>query len=243
MTRCAFSFSINLPKDTYFHPQGNVRLRRVCRSSAQDSVEYRVENRRSIPEFDARRARFRTEAACFVRSQSISPFHYGMIDRPCVLVGVLLMQGAVPKLRLEVSGSNEGNQLLHIAHLTPELCIIETRPKFRYVGLDSRVFTCLINTRSSQTNYSLFSSTAFGPNNTTSPWLAGLRLDSFAGPSVGAQVSQAAHSIGAGIVSSSATATGSSGDPAQPGFVAFTDQTMIDEAHRLGMTIKPWTVR
>ncbi|KAG9223108.1 hypothetical protein PLEOSDRAFT_1074827 [Pleurotus ostreatus PC15] len=84
--------------------------------------------------------------------------------------------------------------------------------------------------------------TAFGPNNTTSPWLAGLRLDSFPGPSVGAQVAQAAHSIGAGIVSSSATAAGSPGDPARPGFVAFTDQTMIDEAHKLGLTIKPWTV-
>ncbi|KAJ8517046.1 hypothetical protein ONZ45_g5707 [Pleurotus djamor] len=85
--------------------------------------------------------------------------------------------------------------------------------------------------------------TGFGANNATSPWLAGLRLDSFPGPSVGAQVSQAAHSIGANVVSSVGTASKSpTPDPLQPGYIPFTDEPMVSEAHKLGMVVKPWTI-
>ncbi|KAJ8454085.1 hypothetical protein ONZ45_g19444 [Pleurotus djamor] len=85
--------------------------------------------------------------------------------------------------------------------------------------------------------------TGFGANNATSPWLAGLRLDSFPGPSVGAQVSQAAHSIGANVVSSVGTASKSpTPDPLQPGYIPFTDEAMVSEAHKLGMVVKPWTI-
>ena len=31
-------------------------------------------------------------------------------------------------------------------------------------------------------------------------------------------------------------------DPAQPGYVAFATKAMVDEAHKLGMEVKPWTV-
>jgi hypothetical protein len=30
-------------------------------------------------------------------------------------------------------------------------------------------------------------------------------------------------------------------DPALPGYIAFTNKTMVDAAHRYGMQIKPWT--
>ena len=44
------------------------------------------------------------------------------------------------------------------------------------------------------------------PDNNTSPWLAGLRLDSFEGQSLGEQIAQAAHAIGADVLSPDAGA-------------------------------------
>ncbi|KAI0757351.1 PLC-like phosphodiesterase [Daedaleopsis nitida] len=85
--------------------------------------------------------------------------------------------------------------------------------------------------------------TAFGPNNATSPWLAGLRLDSFPGPSLAKQVVQAAHAIKADILSPSASSFETPVlDPEMEGYVAFTTKEMIDTAHQLGMKVKPWTV-
>ena len=31
-------------------------------------------------------------------------------------------------------------------------------------------------------------------------------------------------------------------DPSQAGYIPFTDKPMIDEAHKLGLAVKPWTV-
>jgi hypothetical protein len=85
--------------------------------------------------------------------------------------------------------------------------------------------------------------TLFGPNGTTSPWLAGLRLDSFPGPSTSEQLVQAAASIGADVLSPQAVSGDSPvPDPSQPGYIPFTDKPMIDEAHKLGLTVKPWTI-
>ncbi|KAI0735526.1 PLC-like phosphodiesterase [Earliella scabrosa] len=85
--------------------------------------------------------------------------------------------------------------------------------------------------------------TAFGPDNTTTPWLAGLRLDAFPGPSVGEQVAQAAASIRADVLSPAATAEDSPvPDPDMDGYVSFTTKAMIDTAHKLGLKVKPWTV-
>ena len=87
------------------------------------------------------------------------------------------------------------------------------------------------------------STTAFGPDNTTTPWLAGLRLDAFPGPSVGEQVAQAAASIRADVLSPAATAEDSPvPDPDMDGYVSFTTKAMIDTAHKLGLKVKPWTV-
>ncbi|KAL0950754.1 hypothetical protein HGRIS_007522 [Hohenbuehelia grisea] len=86
--------------------------------------------------------------------------------------------------------------------------------------------------------------TLVGPGNTTSPWLAGVRPESFPGPTVGEKIAQAAHSIKADILSPSATSSLSPvADPTLPGYIPFTTKEMIDEAHRLGLTVKPWTVR
>ncbi|KAL4068261.1 PLC-like phosphodiesterase [Scleroderma yunnanense] len=83
--------------------------------------------------------------------------------------------------------------------------------------------------------------TAFMPDNSTTPWLAGLRLDEFPGPSFGEQVVQAAHKIDADILSPTATVTiPSPKDPSEN--IPFTTQSLINEAHRLGMQVKPWTV-
>jgi hypothetical protein len=57
-------------------------------------------------------------------------------------------------------------------------------------------------------------------------------LHSFIGPSISEKISQAAHSIGAHILSPSA----------QTNEEWFTSNKMISEAHRLGIEVKPWTV-
>ncbi|OSX67957.1 hypothetical protein POSPLADRAFT_1052063 [Postia placenta MAD-698-R-SB12] len=85
--------------------------------------------------------------------------------------------------------------------------------------------------------------TGFMPDNTTTPWLAGLRLDSFPGPTLGHQVAQAAHAIGADILSSSASSYFTPApDPLMESYVAFTTKEMVDEGHRLDMSVKVWTV-
>lgn len=76
-----------------------------------------------------------------------------------------------------------------------------------------------------------------------SPWLAGIQLSSFPG-SYAARVAKAAHSLGADILSPSAESFISpSPDPSLPGYTPFTTGEMVREAQRLGMRVKPWTVR
>ncbi len=87
------------------------------------------------------------------------------------------------------------------------------------------------------------SETAFSPDNSTTPWLAGLRLDSFPGPTLAHQVAQAAHSIGADILSPAASSFETPvPDPDMEGYASFTTKEMIDAAHQLGLKVKPWTV-
>jgi glycerophosphoryl diester phosphodiesterase len=78
-----------------------------------------------------------------------------------------------------------------------------------------------------------------------SPWLAGLSLDDFGGPEVSADVkiARAAASVGADILSPADGKAGNAVDSATPQpWVPFTTKPMIDEAHRYGMLVKPWTV-
>ncbi len=88
-----------------------------------------------------------------------------------------------------------------------------------------------------------FSETGLPQDNITTPWLGGLQLDAFRGPSLSEQVAQAAHHIGADVLSPSAESFETPvQDPAMEGYVAFTTREMIEEAHRLGMLVKPFTV-
>ena len=84
------------------------------------------------------------------------------------------------------------------------------------------------------------------PFNTSQPlpWLAGLNVSSFPGPSLGEKVAQAAHALGADILSPSAESDFTPvPDPSMQGFVSFTTREMVKEAHRLGLRVIPWTVR
>ena len=66
------------------------------------------------------------------------------------------------------------------------------------------------------------------------PWLAGVDLNKFPGSDWGTRVSQAARSIQA------ATLSPVGGILPTPGM--FTNKEMVDEAHKLGLTVVPWTV-
>ena len=83
---------------------------------------------------------------------------------------------------------------------------------------------------------------AFGPDNSTSNWLAGLRLDAYNG-TTGQQVAEAAHAIDADILSPAGVShLSKSVDPNIDGFLYFTTEDMIVKAHELGLQVKPWTV-
>jgi glycerophosphoryl diester phosphodiesterase len=84
--------------------------------------------------------------------------------------------------------------------------------------------------------------TALPSTGQPSPWLAGLNLNDFGGPEVtiDVRIARAAASLGADILSPAA-GTGGNGH----GVIAwepFTTKAMVDEAHRLGVLVKPWTV-
>jgi glycerophosphoryl diester phosphodiesterase len=66
-----------------------------------------------------------------------------------------------------------------------------------------------------------------------SPWLGGLNLQNFSGSSLGVKLANAAHSINASILSPHATDSPKS----------LATKEMVDQAHYLGMLVKPWTVR
>jgi glycerophosphoryl diester phosphodiesterase len=82
--------------------------------------------------------------------------------------------------------------------------------------------------------------TAFTPRGSTSPWLAGLHLESFPGPSLSEQIAQAAHAVQANVLSPTGTFLMPSSS--HEGSSHFTTPKMISEAHRLGMKVIPWTV-
>jgi len=84
--------------------------------------------------------------------------------------------------------------------------------------------------------------TAIPPDNSTSIWLAGLRIDDFPGSSLGVQIAQAARSIGADILSPYSHTEKPGVDPAIVEYAPFATKEMVDAAHRLGLTVKPWIV-
>ncbi|KAL9715819.1 hypothetical protein Ac2012v2_000261 [Leucoagaricus gongylophorus] len=74
-------------------------------------------------------------------------------------------------------------------------------------------------------------------------WLAGHSLDEFAGATIGERIANAAGSIGATILSPAAVNNSSPvQDPTQPGYIPMTTKAMIDQAHKIGIQVIPWTV-
>jgi hypothetical protein len=87
------------------------------------------------------------------------------------------------------------------------------------------------------------SSTFIGPNNSTSKWLAGLRIQDFPGANVGEKTVNAAASIGAGILSPDSSRMDTGTDPSDLSYIPFTAvKDMIRQSNYLGMEVKPWTV-
>ncbi|KAJ7293197.1 PLC-like phosphodiesterase [Mycena rebaudengoi] len=77
-------------------------------------------------------------------------------------------------------------------------------------------------------------STAVMPDNSPSPWLAGINLQNIHGSSLGVKLANAARSINANILSPSAY-------DYTPGHALVTKE-MVERSHQLGMLVKPWTV-
>jgi glycerophosphoryl diester phosphodiesterase len=69
-----------------------------------------------------------------------------------------------------------------------------------------------------------------------SPWLGGLDVDDFGGDIV-----KAAHSFGAYALSP-VHGNPQNGKVTDPGYQPYTTKAMVDEAHRFGMKVIPWTV-
>ena len=85
--------------------------------------------------------------------------------------------------------------------------------------------------------------TVFGPDNSTSKWLAGIRIDEFPGANMGAKLANAAASIGAGILSPDGISSIGTGiEPSDSDYISFTTKDMIRRSHELGMEVIPWTV-
>jgi hypothetical protein len=67
-------------------------------------------------------------------------------------------------------------------------------------------------------------------------------IDTFPGSTSQERVAQAAASINADILSPVATSYASNvTDVNMPGFIPFTTKAMVDEAHKLGLKVEPWT--
>ena len=93
--------------------------------------------------------------------------------------------------------------------------------------------------------YNYHSETAVHPTNSSlpSPWLGGIDLSGLPGPSIGEKIAQATHALGADVLSPSAQSFQSPvPDPSSEGYVPFTSNEMVKEAHRLGLDVKVWTV-
>jgi glycerophosphoryl diester phosphodiesterase len=86
------------------------------------------------------------------------------------------------------------------------------------------------------------SETAVSTDEKPSPWLAGLRLESFSGLTSGERIAEAANSIEADILSPADIESYDAPDPSDADYKPFTTRQMIKRAHELGLAVKPWTV-
>lgn len=86
--------------------------------------------------------------------------------------------------------------------------------------------------------HTFYSPTTRAPDGeAVSPWLGGVDLSQFDGRTHGERIAQAAHFINADILSPMATTEVSEVHD------NFTSPEMVKRAHKLGLSVKPWTVR
>ncbi|TFK76789.1 PLC-like phosphodiesterase [Pluteus cervinus] len=116
--------------------------------------------------------------------------------------------------------------------------------KITFQSFDWRSLTGMKKLESSIPTAALISTGSSATNNgARSPWQAGLDISTFPGATLGVKIANAAKSIDADILSPNFVADGSPvQDPALPGFIPFTTKDMVEQAHELGMLVKPWTV-
>ena len=147
----------------------------------------------------------------------------------------------VPELRLEDFDWHEGKQLSNnvssfidesLQKLDPS--IITSALIDSLVHLFSRGI-CLLTTLPRHNR-----ETAVGSNNQTTPWLAGLDLSAFPGPTFDRQVAQAARYIHADILSPAAVHSASVvKDPALPGYTPFTTEVSHEELSSFKLVFLP----
>ncbi|OJT06157.1 Glycerophosphoryl diester phosphodiesterase [Trametes pubescens] len=144
--------------------------------------------------------------------------------------------------------ARHSNRTLGVADFVEKQHAVFARSPYKnsiiYQSFDWRTLIAMKQLDSSITTSALIDDeTGLPQDNITTPWLGGLQLDAFRGPSLSEQVAQAAHHIGADVLSPSAESFETPvQDPAMEGYVAFTTREMIEEAHRLGMLVKPFTL-
>ncbi|PPQ62788.1 hypothetical protein CVT24_000482 [Panaeolus cyanescens] len=87
------------------------------------------------------------------------------------------------------------------------------------------------------------STTVYGDDGGPSVWLGGVDVAKFPGTTTGQKIANAAKSIKADILSPAAVDDSSTApDPTQAGYVPFTTKDMIEQAHKNGLVVAPWTV-
>ncbi|EIN13659.1 PLC-like phosphodiesterase [Punctularia strigosozonata HHB-11173 SS5] len=82
---------------------------------------------------------------------------------------------------------------------------------------------------------------AFTVDGSPSPWLAGRRIDAFPGETIGQRIAQAAHDISADVLSPASTYSDLDGSMQASEYASFVTKDMVEEAHRLNLSVKPWT--
>lgn len=98
----------------------------------------------------------------------------------------------------------------------------------------------MCQTLSSSFDSSIYRKTVSGPENSTSPWHGGIRIQDFPGVTTGEKIAHAARSIAAAIISPTAKEDGL--DPTDVNWVPFTTMEMVRQAHEFGILVKPFTV-
>jgi hypothetical protein len=204
--------STHLPGIQDLHPQRNIRFRALRRQETSSEMEHRVQSQPYRPNLDSLPRRLCKGTRSSVRE-----------ERVCIVKD---HRACLYSFNLCLLSLRRVDQRVLTLHY------------MQYQSFDWRTLIAMkkIN-RAVPTSALIDAETVSDVDPTTglSPWFAGLNLTSFPGATLGQKISQAAKSIGSDTLSPNAGAL----TPA-PGL--FTTKEMVDEAHKLGLGVVPWTV-